>query len=344
MPSPPSPEASGSTTPSANETAIAASTMLPPRSSASAPARDASGWPDTTTARSDDTSGLISGCSATIASMLDSSAASSSAAAPSAGTSRSAPATPQPTNRKSSTGAAASPRRDRRRRQLAIAGRRCRNLARAGVHRQRRIDDPQPKRVCGSKERRWLVGIAFRVAVVRGLGRWQVRRSRAACHRVTTPGRRRAVRRAQQSLAREVAPVDRRRSERAGGGTSGSGTLTTHTPPAFSRTAKNATRELSGDQLGNPSTPRTRARGARALTRSPVPEGFPPPRGHGPRLRFRDPICRRSVCRRERRAPAARRLQSCPRREVWDVHRPGRRRVAASGLPIGARRRCDRLA
>ena len=73
MPSPPMPDASGSTTPSANDTAIAASTMLPPCSSASAPACDASGWPETTTARLEVTSGLISGCSATIASITVSS-------------------------------------------------------------------------------------------------------------------------------------------------------------------------------------------------------------------------------------------------------------------------------
>ena len=80
MPSPPMPDASGSTTPSANETAIAASTILPPCSSTRAPACDASGWPETTTARLEVTSGLISGCSATIASMTVSSSASSRAA------------------------------------------------------------------------------------------------------------------------------------------------------------------------------------------------------------------------------------------------------------------------
>jgi hypothetical protein len=43
MPSPPMPDASGSTTPSANDAAIAASTMFPPRARACAPASDASG-------------------------------------------------------------------------------------------------------------------------------------------------------------------------------------------------------------------------------------------------------------------------------------------------------------
>ena len=43
VPSPPMPDASGSTTPSANDTAIIASTTLPPFSNASRPASDASG-------------------------------------------------------------------------------------------------------------------------------------------------------------------------------------------------------------------------------------------------------------------------------------------------------------
>ena len=75
-PSPPMPEASGSTTPSANETAIIASTTLPPFSKARRPASDASGWPDTTTAPFEVTTGLISGCAATISSMTVSRSAS----------------------------------------------------------------------------------------------------------------------------------------------------------------------------------------------------------------------------------------------------------------------------
>ncbi len=74
VPSPPRPDASGSTTPSANDTAIIASTMLPPRSKARRPASDASGWPETMTAPREVTTGLMSGCSATSASSTDSSA------------------------------------------------------------------------------------------------------------------------------------------------------------------------------------------------------------------------------------------------------------------------------
>ena len=68
-PSPPTPDASGSTTPSANDTAIIASTTLPPFSKARRPASDASGWPETTTAPLDVITGLISGCAATISSI-----------------------------------------------------------------------------------------------------------------------------------------------------------------------------------------------------------------------------------------------------------------------------------
>ena len=75
VPSPPRPDASGSTTPSANDTAIIASTMLPPRSNTRRPASDASGWPDTIIAPREVTTGLMSGCSATRASSTASSAA-----------------------------------------------------------------------------------------------------------------------------------------------------------------------------------------------------------------------------------------------------------------------------
>ena len=68
-PSPPMPDASGSTTPSANAVAMAASTTLPPRASMSAPACDASGWPEATTPRAGPAAGLIGGCSAIISSI-----------------------------------------------------------------------------------------------------------------------------------------------------------------------------------------------------------------------------------------------------------------------------------
>ena len=70
------PDASGSTTPSANDTAIIASTTLPPFSKARRPASDASGWPETTTAPVEVITGLISGCAATISSITVSSSAS----------------------------------------------------------------------------------------------------------------------------------------------------------------------------------------------------------------------------------------------------------------------------
>ncbi len=65
MPSPPMPDASGSTTPRANDTAIAASTMLPPCTSTRAPASLASRWPETTTASCELTGARTSGCRAT---------------------------------------------------------------------------------------------------------------------------------------------------------------------------------------------------------------------------------------------------------------------------------------
>ena len=73
-PSPPSPEASGSTTPRAKAVAMPASTTLPPRARTSAPACDASSWPEATTPRAGPRAGLIGGCSAIISSITSSAA------------------------------------------------------------------------------------------------------------------------------------------------------------------------------------------------------------------------------------------------------------------------------
>src|SRR5579864_2155573 len=67
-PSPPRLVASGSTTPRAMATAMPASTTLPPASIIWAPAAEASGFPEVTTARVDSAPGLMSGCSAIMAS------------------------------------------------------------------------------------------------------------------------------------------------------------------------------------------------------------------------------------------------------------------------------------
>src|SRR5579863_3030506 len=67
-PSPPRLVASGSTTPSAIATAMPASTTLPPASIIWAPAADARGLPEVTTARVDSSPDLMSGCSAIMAS------------------------------------------------------------------------------------------------------------------------------------------------------------------------------------------------------------------------------------------------------------------------------------
>ena len=75
------PEASGSTTPSANDAAMAASMALPPARRARAPASDASGWPETTIPPRLVIAGPIGGASAISASVTSSSAASSAAAA-----------------------------------------------------------------------------------------------------------------------------------------------------------------------------------------------------------------------------------------------------------------------
>ena len=80
IPSPPMLDASGSVTPRAKSTAMAASTMLPPRARISAPARDAYALPDVITARVPVAPCLMSGCSATILSITSSAAFASLAA------------------------------------------------------------------------------------------------------------------------------------------------------------------------------------------------------------------------------------------------------------------------
>ncbi len=165
--------------------------MLPPFSSASAPAREASGCPETTTARSETTSGLISGCSATIASMAVSSAASSCAAWRLRAVLVLELAAIAPlTALSSSRAAAASPTRDRKRRRswLALGGRLSRSRARRSrpaAARRRATGGRHRLRQRAAAARRV---VALGIAVVGRIGRRQVRRSRAACRRATMPG------------------------------------------------------------------------------------------------------------------------------------------------------------
>ena len=282
----------------------------------------------------------MSGCSATIASMVDSSAASSCAACACGRYSglQLLPLAP-PMARSSSRGAAASPTRDRRRRGAGcLLGGRRHDLALAGVDGQWRVDEPQPKCIGTGKERRRLVGVALRIAVVGRIGRRQVGDREALA--VGRPGGRAAVTRHQHGRLEGARPRrgTRRRAEapvrRGGTSTSGTPIPRRRRRPRARRRTRAASRPATTPGILRR---RGRARAANASRDRAGRAPGPPPRGRGRRRRFRDPRRRRRACRRAIRAPAARRLQPC-RRRAASARRPRRRRRrAAIGRPIAVR-------